>query len=238
MTQSLSITEGPRRRRALAADRRPTARHDGPGRGATDAGVPALLGPVDRARFNLIDTTAETAKRKIEANALRLSMEFVDYQRKVIDSIHESTVATLKLAEALSEAPDSAQAADACLRDRRERAVALHNTALSFFDSAMSLIGVMAVANPTPRNPEAPVREGTRGSETAARCVAALTLQQRRVLSLLMGGLPNKLIAYELGVTEATVKAHVSQVLQKFNVHSRARVIAQMLPAAHLERLN
>jgi len=199
--------------------------------------VLALPAPTDRARFDLIDMTAETAKRTIEANALRLSMEFVDYQRRVIDSIHESTVATLKLAEALSQAPDSAQA-DAYLRHRRERAVALHNTALSFFDSAMSLIGVMAVANPTARNPEAPVREGARASETVARCVAALTLQQRRVLSLLMGGLPNKLIAHELGVTEATVKAHVSQVLQKFNVHSRARVIAQMLPAADLERLN
>jgi DNA-binding CsgD family transcriptional regulator len=238
MAGSLSIMERPGRRRALPADRRPTARHDDRGRGATDAGVPALPAPADRARFNLIDMTAETARRTIEANALRLSMEFVDYQRRVIDSIHESTIATLKLAEALSQAPDSAQVADAYLRHRRERSVALHNTALSFFDSAMSLIGVMAAANPTARNPEAPVREGTRASETVARCVAALTLQQRRVLSLLMGGLPNKLIAHELGVTEATVKAHVSQVLQKFNVHSRARVIAQMLPAADLERLN
>jgi DNA-binding NarL/FixJ family response regulator len=32
------------------------------------------------------------------------------------------------------------------------------------------------------------------------------------------GGLPNKLIAHELGVTEATVKAHVSRVLLMFNV--------------------
>jgi hypothetical protein len=49
------------------------------------------------------------------------------------------------------------------------------------------------------------------------------------------GGLPNKLIAHELGVTEATVKAHVSLVLLKFNVYSRARVIAQMSGTADLE---
>ncbi len=50
-----------------------------------------------------------------------------------------------------------------------------------------------------------------------------------------MDGLPNKLIAHQLGLTEATVKAHVSQVLMKFNVHSRARVIAEMSRSAGLE---
>jgi DNA-binding NarL/FixJ family response regulator len=49
------------------------------------------------------------------------------------------------------------------------------------------------------------------------------------------GGLPNKLIAHELGVTETTVKVHVSLVLLKFNVYSRARVIAQMSGTADLE---
>ncbi len=238
MARSGSMAERQRRRQTLAVDRHSTARRDDRGRATTDAGALALPAPADRARFDLIDTTTEIAKRTIEANTLRLSMEFVDYQRKVIDSIHESTIATLKLAEAINQAAGSTEAADPCLRHRRERAAALHNSALNFFHSAMSLIGVMAAASPTARDPDAPVREHTRASETVARSVAALTLQQRRVLSLLTGGLPNKLIAHELGVTEATVKAHVSQVLQKFNVHSRARVIAQMLCTADPERLN
>ncbi len=42
-----------------------------------------------------------------------------------------------------------------------------------------------------------------------------LTPQQTRVLTMLAEGLLNKQIAYELGVSEATVKAHVSAVLQK-----------------------
>ncbi len=41
-----------------------------------------------------------------------------------------------------------------------------------------------------------------------------LTPQQTRVLTMLAEGLLNKQIAYELGVSEATVKAHVSAVLQ------------------------
>ena len=91
----------------------------------------------------------------------------------------------------------------------------MHNSALKFFQSAMSLISVIASAGPAARDPETPAHQDARASQTVAGCVAALTLQQRKVLSLLMGGLPNKLIAYELGVTEATVKAHVSQVLHE-----------------------
>ena len=43
---------------------------------------------------------------------------------------------------------------------------------------------------------------------------------------LLTTGLPNKLIAYQIGVSEATIKAHVSAVLRKLRVRSRAQAIA------------
>ena len=38
-------------------------------------------------------------------------------------------------------------------------------------------------------------------------------------------GLLNKQIAYELGVSEATVKAHVSAILQKLDVDSRTQAV-------------
>ncbi len=53
----------------------------------------------------------------------------------------------------------------------------------------------------------------------------SLTPQQARVLAMLAGGLLNKQIAYELGVSEATVKAHVSAVLQKLDVDSRTQAV-------------
>jgi len=53
--------------------------------------------------------------------------------------------------------------------------------------------------------------------------VQSLTPQQMRVLSMLTEGLLNKQIAYELGVSEATVKAHVSAVLLKLGVDSRTQ---------------
>jgi DNA-binding NarL/FixJ family response regulator len=64
-------------------------------------------------------------------------------------------------------------------------------------------------------------------AETAAtiRRLSTLTPQQVRVLMMLSGGLLNKQIAYELGVSEATVKAHVSAILQKLGVESRTQAV-------------
>jgi DNA-binding NarL/FixJ family response regulator len=58
----------------------------------------------------------------------------------------------------------------------------------------------------------------------AAR-LAKLTPQQVRVLMMLSEGLLNKQIAYELGVSEATVKAHVSAILTKLDVDSRTQAV-------------
>ena len=57
------------------------------------------------------------------------------------------------------------------------------------------------------------------------RRVASLTAQQIRVLMMLREGLLNKQIAYELDVSEATIKAHVSAILQKLNVSSRTQAV-------------
>lgn len=55
--------------------------------------------------------------------------------------------------------------------------------------------------------------------------LATLTPQQVRVLMMLSEGLLNKQIAYELDVSEATVKAHVSAILQKLGVDSRTQAV-------------
>jgi DNA-binding NarL/FixJ family response regulator len=62
--------------------------------------------------------------------------------------------------------------------------------------------------------------------------LASLTPQQVRVLMMLSEGLLNKQIAYELGVSEATVKAHVSAILQKLGVESRTQAV---IAAAKIE---
>jgi DNA-binding NarL/FixJ family response regulator len=68
-------------------------------------------------------------------------------------------------------------------------------------------------------------------AELMAR-MATLTPQQVRVLMMLSEGLLNKQIAFQLGVSEATVKAHVSAILQKLHVESRTQAV---IAAAKIE---
>ena len=67
--------------------------------------------------------------------------------------------------------------------------------------------------------------ESEREVDDLSRRLATLTPQQLRVLMMLREGLLNKQIAYELDVSEATVKAHVSAILQKLNVDSRTQAV-------------
>src|SRR3979490_1228958 len=53
--------------------------------------------------------------------------------------------------------------------------------------------------------------------------LVTLTPHQVGGLRMLSEGLLNKQIAYELGVSEATIKAHVSAILQKLGVESRTQ---------------
>jgi DNA-binding NarL/FixJ family response regulator len=60
----------------------------------------------------------------------------------------------------------------------------------------------------------------------AAR-VCSLTRCEIRVLQLVRQGLFNKQIAYELGISEPTVKAHISAILRKLNVFCRTQIVVE-----------
>ncbi len=65
-----------------------------------------------------------------------------------------------------------------------------------------------------------------------------LTEQERAVAGLLALALPDKTIAYELGLSAGTVRAHVHAVLQKLNVSSRAGAIDALLPVTSVEDMS
>ncbi|MCB1478897.1 MAG: response regulator transcription factor [Rhodobiaceae bacterium] len=69
-----------------------------------------------------------------------------------------------------------------------------------------------------------------------AQRLSTLTPQQVRVLMMLGEGLLNKQIAYELGVSEATVKAHVSAILQKLGADSRTQAVIMVNRIDSLQR--
>ncbi len=55
--------------------------------------------------------------------------------------------------------------------------------------------------------------------------LASLTPQQFKVMVMLTEGLLNKQIAYELSVSEATIKAHMTAILRKLGVYSRTQAV-------------
>ena len=55
--------------------------------------------------------------------------------------------------------------------------------------------------------------------------IATLTPQQYKVLGMLSDGLLNKQIAYELNVSEATIKAHMTAIFRKLGVKSRTQAV-------------
>jgi len=58
-----------------------------------------------------------------------------------------------------------------------------------------------------------------------AERVASLTQQQYRILTMFAQGLLNKQIAYDLNVSEATIKAHATAIFRKLDVRNRTQAV-------------
>ena len=71
-------------------------------------------------------------------------------------------------------------------------------------------------------------KSGLSGSSGADRAtlvaIAGLTPTQIKVLQGVHSGLLNKQIAFDLGITEATVKGHLSALMRRLRVRNRTQV--------------
>jgi DNA-binding NarL/FixJ family response regulator len=103
---------------------------------------------------------------------------------------------------------------------------------------ALRAVAQGGIWTPEPQASGAPLDANAdlaQGESDAARRIASLTPQQFRVLSMLCSGLINKQIAAELGVSEATVKAHMTAIMEKLGASNRTQavLIAQQLALDH-----
>lgn len=64
--------------------------------------------------------------------------------------------------------------------------------------------------------------------------IAELTPQQARIMKLICAGKPNKQIAHELSLAEATVKAHITALLRRLGVQNRTQA-AVLVESANLD---
>jgi DNA-binding NarL/FixJ family response regulator len=80
------------------------------------------------------------------------------------------------------------------------------------------------VLNGDPFFPEELLKNSQVNTDLAEK-LASLTPQQYRVLGMLSDGLLNKQIAYELNVSEATIKAHMTAIFRKLGVQNRTQAV-------------
>ncbi|GHE97196.1 response regulator transcription factor [Thalassotalea profundi] len=67
-------------------------------------------------------------------------------------------------------------------------------------------------------------QDSSENSNIAER-VASLTQQQYKILMMFAQGMLNKQIAYDLNVSEATIKAHATAIFRKLNVRNRTQAV-------------
>jgi len=84
--------------------------------------------------------------------------------------------------------------------------------------------------------PQAPIL-----SDATAAAVQRLSVREREIVQCIASGMPNKVIARQLHLSEPTVKVHVGAVLRKLNLTNRTKVAvwaayigAALMPAAPL----
>ncbi|GLQ29571.1 DNA-binding response regulator [Litoribrevibacter albus] len=69
------------------------------------------------------------------------------------------------------------------------------------------------------------INERSQYEQEMAEKLASLTPSQFKVLVMMNEGLLNKQIAYELEVSEATIKAHATAIFQKLGVRNRTQAV-------------
>ena len=77
----------------------------------------------------------------------------------------------------------------------------------------------------------ASLRENRPGND---RDIQSLTPRERDIIKLIAEGLPNKMIARRLNITESTVKVHVKHLLKKMRLKSRVEAAVWVLQSSHL----
>lgn len=80
-----------------------------------------------------------------------------------------------------------------------------------------------------------PPPEHVANANVISQRIADLTPQQGRIMNMICAGKPNKQIAYEMSLAEATVKAHITALLRRLGVRNRTQA-AVMVNSVSLDR--
>ncbi|MGF1762594.1 response regulator transcription factor [Aliivibrio kagoshimensis] len=103
-----------------------------------------------------------------------------------------------------------------------------HHGAFGFIPKSSDMRSLVSALNQVlsgePFFPAGLINEHVEGNDIAHK-IASLTPQQYKVLGMLTDGLLNKQIAYDLDVSEATIKAHMTAIFRKLGVKNRTQAV-------------
>jgi DNA-binding NarL/FixJ family response regulator len=166
--------------------------------------------------------SAENGAQAVDlALALQPDVVLMDLQMPVMDGVR----ATAALRE---QSPGAAVVIVTSFSDRDRIIGAVDAGAVGYLLKDASpdeiLSGIRAAARgESPLHPRAARELLSARSEAPGRGDVELTAREREVLGLVRSGLSNKQIARRLGITERTVKAHLTSTFQRIGVVDRTQ---------------
>ena len=171
--------------------------------------------------MELVGTAADGAEAVAICRSLAPGVVLMDLEMPVMDGI-DATRAIL------AEAPGTTVLVLTSFSDRRRITGALDAGAVGYLLKDASADEVVrgirtAAEGGSPLDPRA--ARSLLDAKNAPDPLAGISPREREVFSLLLDGLPNKLIARRLQISEKTVKSHLTSIFRTIGVTDRVQAI-------------
>ena len=171
--------------------------------------------------MELVATAADGAEAVAICRSTAPDVVLMDLEMPVLDGI-EATRAIL------AEAPGTAVLVLTSFSDRRRIMGALDAGAVGYLLKDASAEEVVrgirtAAEGGSPIDPRA--ARSLLEAKNAPDPLAGISPRERDVLALLLDGMPNKLIARRLEISEKTVKSHLTSIFRRIGVTDRVQAI-------------
>jgi DNA-binding NarL/FixJ family response regulator len=171
--------------------------------------------------MELVATAADGAEAVAICRSASPDVVLMDLEMPVLDGIEATR-------QILVDAPGTAVLVLTSFSDRRRITGALEAGAVGYLLKDASAEEVVrgirtAAAGGSPLDPRA--ARSLLEAKNAPDPLAGISPREREVFALLLDGMPNKLIARRLGISEKTVKSHLTSIFRGIGVTDRVQAV-------------